>query len=361
MSGFLCLILDSTFKHRTANIKLQNFLTFPDDPSAFPTARVNRGCESLTAIGQFLTMQLRMELSWINKLRIGLVAVLGIVVIGILCWPLAAPRDPLGPVRVGDLGFVGVVVLMLVAFIVGAIAYLVSWPHGREMGILAVPFGLSIWGLRSGPMAALYQAANTVAKRTGVSYSLLLEPLSWLLVVAAGFAGVLAAQRLAAMVIPTPSTDQADQATKTKGNVTSKTATTFVIAVLVSVIAAWFFVTATAKDVPPFNGVVATQPPNGQIAFAVIVAFAAAAFIAKQFLGLNYILPAVATVFLGPTVQAAYGGMIQTYVDTQPATFFPNSTLTVLPLQLVAFGAIGSVVGYWLAIRYRYWRTHLTA
>ena len=31
-----------------------------------------------------------MELTWINKLRIAAVAALGIVVIGLLAWPLAA-------------------------------------------------------------------------------------------------------------------------------------------------------------------------------------------------------------------------------------------------------------------------------
>ena len=40
-----------------------------------------------------------MELTWINKLRIAAVAALGVMVIGILAWPLAAPGDPLMPVR----------------------------------------------------------------------------------------------------------------------------------------------------------------------------------------------------------------------------------------------------------------------
>lgn len=311
-----------------------------------------------------------MELSWINKLRIGLVAVLGIVIIGILCWPLAAPRDPMAPVRGTDVGFGGTVALVFVAFIVGAVAYFASWPHGREMGILAVPFGLCVWGLRSAPMAVLNEAANTVPRRTEVLNSLLLEPLYWLLIVAVGFAGVLAAQRL---IRARPARElaegtaasgaPADEAAKTKSNVTSRMAMTFLVAVLVSVIVAQFVLAATAKDIPPFNGIVATQPPIGQIAFAVIVAFAAAAFVVKQFLGLSYILPAVASIFMIPFAQAAYdrGGNIEKFTLMQPATFFANSTLAILPLQLVAFGAIGSVIGYWLAIRYRYWRTHLVA
>jgi hypothetical protein len=297
-----------------------------------------------------------MELSWINKLRIGLVAALGIVVIGIFCWPLAAPRDPMAPVRSTDVGLPGTLALLAVAFVVGAAAYFVSWPHGREMGILAVPFGLCLWGLRSGPMAVLNEAANTVAKRTAVLNSLLLEPLYWLLIVAAGFAGVLAAQRL---IRTAPAGVPADETAGTKGNPTSKMATTFLVAVLVSVIIAQFCLAATARDIPPFDGVVATQPPTGQIAFAVIVAFAAAAFVIKHFLGLSYILPAVASVFIVPFAQIAYNrGSRLDNAMLQPATFFASSTLAILPLQLVAFGAIGAVIGYWMAIRYRYWRTH---
>jgi hypothetical protein len=300
-----------------------------------------------------------MELSWIDKLRVSLVAALGIVVIGILCWPLAVPQDPMAPVRCTSVGVLGTLVLMVTAFIVGAVAYVISWPHGREMGILAVPFGLCLWGLRSGPMAVLNQGANTAAKRSAVLNSLLLEPLYWLLIVAAGFAGVLAAQWLVRRLRPGV---VADETAKAKSNLTSKMATTFLVAVLFSVVVAQFFLTATAKDIPPFDKVVATQPPSGQIAFAVIVAFAAAAFLVKLFLGLGYILPTVASIFIVPFAQIAYdrGGKLESAL-MQPATFFNNSTLAILPLQLVAFGAIGSVIGYWMAIRYRYWRTHPTA
>ncbi len=297
-----------------------------------------------------------MELSWINKLRIGLVALLGIVIIGVLCWPLAAPRDPMAPVRCMDVGVLGTIALMIVAFVVGAVAYFASWPHGREIGILAVPLGLCVWGLRSGPMAVLNQAANTAARRTAVLNSLLLEPLYWLAIVAVGFAGVLAAQWLARRLRPGMNVEPT---ARTRIDLTSKMATTFLMAVLFSVIAAQFFLTATARDIPPFDRVVATQPPSGQIAFAAIVAFAAAAFLVKLFLGLSYILPAVASIFLVPFAQIAYnrGGNLENAL-MQPATFFPNATLAVLPLQLVAFGAVGSVIGYWMAISYRYWRTH---
>jgi len=137
-----------------------------------------------------------MELSWINKARIALVAGFGIIVIGILAWPLAAPEDPLAPVRASTVGLGGTVVLLALAFSTGFAGYFIAWPHGREIGILGVPFALAVWAGRSGPMRTLTQALDEPFEREALLASLSVEPFYWLLIVAAGFAGVLAAQYL---------------------------------------------------------------------------------------------------------------------------------------------------------------------
>ena len=103
-----------------------------------------------------------MELTWANKGRIAAVAALGVTVIGFLAWPLAAPEDPLAPVRSASLSFLGTLTLLTLAFAVGFAGYFASWPHGREIGILAVPFGLTAWLIRSGSMQTLRQAYTTV-------------------------------------------------------------------------------------------------------------------------------------------------------------------------------------------------------
>ena len=41
-----------------------------------------------------------------------------------------------------------------------------------------------------------------------------------------------------------------------------------------------------------------------------------------------------------------------------PANFFGDVAASILPVQMVAFGALGSVAGYWMAVRYDYWRKH---
>jgi hypothetical protein len=79
------------------------------------------------------------------KLRIAAAAAVGVVVIGVLAWPLAEPAEPFEAVRMSNLGAGGAAILLALAFAVGLVGYFISWPHGREIGILAVPAGLAIW------------------------------------------------------------------------------------------------------------------------------------------------------------------------------------------------------------------------
>jgi len=83
------------------------------------------------------------ELSWPMKLRIAASAAIGVVLIGILAWPLAAPSEPFGTVSLlgGGLTTFDAVFLAILAFFSGFAAYFASWPHGREIGILAVQCG----------------------------------------------------------------------------------------------------------------------------------------------------------------------------------------------------------------------------
>jgi hypothetical protein len=55
------------------------------------------------------------------------------------------------------------------------------------------------------------------------------------------------------------------------------------------------------------------------------------------------------------------GDIVQRFAETRPATFFPHSVFAILPVQLVSLGTLGSVIGYWLAVRYDYWRKHESA
>jgi hypothetical protein len=45
-------------------------------------------------------------------------------------------------------------------------------------------------------------------------------------------------------------------------------------------------------------------------------------------------------------------------VEDWPAAFFSNAVVSILPIEMVAFGTLGSIAGYWMGIRYDFWRKH---
>jgi hypothetical protein len=290
------------------------------------------------------------------RLRIAAAVATGVILIGILAWPLAAPRDPLDAVRAGSIGFAGKVTLVILAFLAGLIAYFVSWPYGREIGILAAPSGLAIWAGRSGSMATLMQLNPTLAQRQALYASLKWEAIFWLLIVAAGFAGVLAAQK----IISKPS--GADPTEKqNKSNSKLNMYLNAAIALAGSVLISQFFIGIFAQDVgipDSQSGSVIGQPAIGQIIFAVLVSFGLVAFAAKAFLDVSYIWPSIASglvTALGITLYAKQN-LLEHLVESWPAVFFSNSVISILPVQMVAFGTLGAIAGYWLAIRYSFWR-----
>jgi len=118
-----------------------------------------------------------------------------------------------------------------------------------------------------------------------------------------------------------------------------------------------------AQDVRIFDnklGSVLAQPAVGQIVFAVLVSFGIAAFVVKKFLNVSYICPTVASALVTAFAVSAYvkQDVLQHLIQHWPAVFFSNAVTSILPVQMVAFGSLGSIAGYWLAVRYNYWRKH---
>jgi hypothetical protein len=295
-----------------------------------------------------------MELSWANKARIGAAAALGIIVIGVVAWPLAVPEDPLAPVRSTQISFSGTLLLLVLAFAAGLVGYFLTWPHGREIAILVVPFGLVAWVLRSGPMQTLTQAYTTPAARQALLQSLQFEPVFWLVVVAAGFIGVLVAQRLR------PGSGTPLTFSLLKSHLRPNVALSGAAALLMGTLLAHFALGIFAQDLSTTAVGAATQPTIGQIIPAGIAAFAIAGFAVKKLFGLSYVWTAVTSVFVIPFAYIRYGrpDTIAKFAESYPAAFFPHAVLAISPLQTVALGAIGSVLGYWLAVRYDHWRKH---
>jgi len=296
-----------------------------------------------------------MELSWPMKLRIAAAAATGVVLIGILAWPMAVSSGPLGAVRASDLSLGGAITLVMLAFLAGFIAYFVSWPYGREIGILAVPSGLAIWAVRCGSMATLMQLNPTAGQRQVLLTTLKWGSIFWLAVVAAGFAGVILGQK----ILSSPKPDE----TQEKSNSKPTKYLNAIIALVGSALIAQFCIRIFAQDVEVFDnrlGSVMAQPSVGQIIFAVLVSFGLAAFVVKKFLNVSYIWPTIASALVTAFAISTYANqdLLQYLAQRWPATFFSNSVVSILPVQMVAFGTLGSIAGYWMGVRYRYWRKH---
>jgi len=292
------------------------------------------------------------------RLRIAVSVATGAILIGILAWPLAAPPEPFGAVSLiaGTISFGGTITLAALAVLAGFIAYFLSWPYGREIGILAAPSGLAIWAVRCGSMTSLVRINPTIAQRQALFATLKWEPVFWLAVVAAGFAGVLVGQKI---LCPKPEPDKPKEKSNSKSNIYLNAA----IALVGSVLIAQFCISILAQDVRIFDsklGSVLAQPAVGQIVFAVFVSFGVAAFVVKKFLNVSYIWPIIASALVTAFAVSTHvkQDVLQHLVQHWPAVFFSNAVTSILPVQMVAFGSLGSIAGYWLAVRYNYWRKH---
>lgn len=304
-----------------------------------------------------------MELTWLMRLRIAAAMAVGVVLVGIVAWPIVAPAIPNGAITMhdGNITIVDAVVCALLALAAGFIAYFASWPFGGDIGPLAAPAGIAMWSFRSGQMSSLLRINTavtineTVAKRQALYSVLKWESLFWIGLVAAGFIGVKLAEKLVKAKKPTDD--------KEIGNTNNYNMVGIVTALILSVAVSQFAMSVFAQDVQMHDseiGSVVGQPGNGQIAFALVVSFGIAAFVSKKFLDASYIFPAIATCGLCfyAVWMASKPDVLQHMVETWPEVFYSRSTSAVLPIQIVAFGVIGSVAGYWAAIKYAYWRKH---
>jgi hypothetical protein len=297
-----------------------------------------------------------MELSWITKTKVSLVMGLGGLVIGAWLWPLAAPNNPMDIVRLANLDIKAWATLAPVALLLGFIGYFLAWPYGREIGVLAVPAGLAVWGFRSGSIGTLMQA-SVAAQRHEVFASLRWGPFYWLALVAIGWIGTLLAHRVRAC----PPIKHIE----THPRRPSSLAMNMALALPISIVVSQIILVAFAQDNPTTNSTLVCQtqvcqPASGQIAFALLFAFGGAAFVAKNFLHVGFLVPAVSSAalfFLG-TFFYTTPSIMSRIAQNHPAVCLPNAIVSILPIQVAAFGTIGAVTGYWLAIRYRHWRTH---
>ncbi|MFA5422964.1 MAG: hypothetical protein WC374_03830 [Phycisphaerae bacterium] len=289
--------------------------------------------------------------SWPIKIRILIVFLLGMVVLGVFAWPLVAPAEPFGIVSMP--GFTPSLIIIVLAIAVGFAGYFVTWPYGTYMGVIAVPAGTVVWAVRSGQISNQFISAD-VNQRMEIFHSLQGESFFWLLVVAAGLVGVLIARLI---LKPHKHIEVDDAGEKPR----LSTPVNAAVALFASVVISFVIIILLAQNVklPDARlGNVIAQPSNGQIGFAVFTAFAAASFLTKKFLDTSYIYPAVSSAlvsFLGIVVFSRKE-ITEHITSSWPANFFANPIVTILPVQMVSFGVLGAIAGFWLVESLEIWR-----
>ncbi len=304
-----------------------------------------------------------MELTWLMRIRIAAAMAIGILLLGIIAWPQIAPAIPNGAITLheSNITIVNAIVCAALAFAAGFIAYFASWPFGADIAPLAAPAGIAFWTFKSGQMSSLLRINTaltineTVQKRQALYAVLKWESIFWIALVAAGFAGAKLAEKIRKANKPIDD--------KEIGNSNNYKTLSIATAIILSIAISQFAMSIFAQDVQMHDseiGSVVGQPGNGQIAFALLLSFAIAAFVSKKFLDASYIFPTIAACGLSyyAVWMAAKPDVLQHMIETWPEVFYSRSTSAVLPIQIVAFGAIGSVAGYWSAIKYAYWRKH---
>ena len=342
-----------------------------------------------------------MELSLAMKFRITLAAALGIALIGLWAWPLAEPAQPFGAVTADQINAGAKVALILLALATGFFACFLSWPYGKQIAILAAPAGLALWALRGGTVAQMIMLNPQQAERLKLYAQLKWEPVFWLVIVAAGSLGVMIGQIIAPPRAK-PATGESESADKPwkpdifiwvfgallgpivreKVAVLNKRllhresqkpqqrpGSTFTVlskamtALVVSVVIAYICIGIFARDVEVYDsrlGSVTAQPGVGQIAYAVFVSFGAAAFLVKLLLNSSCLWPIVSCAFVTAAATGIHAkpAIVEHLAASWPAVFCSHPAVAILPVQMVAFGTLGSVAGFWSAVRYQYWRKH---
>ena len=299
-----------------------------------------------------------MELSIVMRLRIAAAMLTGAVILGFIAWPLASPADPFGPVTlfIGQISIFNGIILVVLAYITGFAGYFAAYPCGRPLAPLAVPTGLAVWTFRSGNVEDLLRANRALAEKQAIYRVFQFEGIFWLGLVLIGYLGIMTAEKLKATKLPA---EIAAAEKDTQKNKNLRTGMAIVAAAVISL----FCIGILAQDVRRFDAeidFVVGQPGTGQIAFAVIVAFGLAAFLCKQFLNIPPIVPTIASALIMIISARIYSNnqLLEHISENWPISFFPRAISAILPIQIIAFAAIGSVAGYWISIRYAYWRKH---
>ena len=296
------------------------------------------------AVGFIYIVLSLFNVHWLVRVRILASMAVGGVLLGFLLWHRIAPVDPLGAVTLigGSISIPDAFFCFLAAFIAGAGGYLVAYPAGRSIGLLAAPTGVAIW--------SLLLTHSTLDQRTAVYSFLRLETLFWAAVLLFGAAGVWAAGKL----LPV----KADPLAGEKKDFNANRIVTMIVGIIASIVIVQFAIGLFAQNVryPDVQlGSVIGQPGSRQIAFAVFVSFVLAGFIIKYFLDCDHYLAVIAApiLFFFILYKSSGSRILSHMTESWPVAYFSTPIAAILPIQIISFAAIGALAGHWLAVKYK--------
>ncbi len=286
--------------------------------------------------------------SWLIRIRIVIAMFIGIVVIGIFTWPLVQPADPFGFIGIPKL--VNALIIIALAVVTALVSFFILWPNGKQIAVIVVPVGVCVWSIRCASIADTIRQTTDIDKRLGIYQSMLPQPFFWLLVIAAGILPVYLAHCL---VGPKVHIHEQETLEKAKNKIANN-----VTALLGSALIGFFLVSLLAQGLKIPGTKFIAQPAVAQIAFAVFVAFAVAAFIVKHFINAHYFWPVAATSFV-----ASFGlffftkrPVLERISIDFPANIFSHPTAAILPIQMVSFGTLGAIAGFWMVELFHQWQ-----
>jgi predicted small secreted protein len=210
-------------------------------------------------------------------------------------------------------------------------------------------------------LANLVQMYPGVSERAAAYATFRYEGFIWLGVVLAGIAGSVVAQliRQPAAGSRPNAVNPVDTAINRTGKVAGSVMLALVMAAAIGYIGLAIFVKGIAS--PTAGGNVASEPMVAQIAFGTLIAFGLAGFAVKAVFGFGWSIPLAAVAIVNFAVMTLGGNhkLLVQMAEKWPAATFAQASFAILPIQMVAYGTLGAVLGYWMAVRYNIWRTHV--
>ncbi|MBN2375650.1 MAG: hypothetical protein JXD22_04575 [Sedimentisphaerales bacterium] len=315
---------------------------------------------------------MQMYITAMVKIKMALVLAVGGVVFGTVGWALVRPEQPGGAFTVVMGGKAAGVLLSMAALgvVVCLAGSVIGTVHGRYIGQMAIPAGLTVWAIRTGSMDSLLLSHSSVASRASMFHGLMFEVLIWLGVV---LLGCWLSERVFGLLLQGGGDGVGDNkivevsgevsiAKKGKdsdggwldGGLNSKWLSR-VLAVLISCIIGFVLMKLLARSgVPHFNAAetirVGNVPATKQIVFAVGAAFFLGTLAAHQLFRVKlwYYLLAPAIVAWVGYAWAGYLVSLSPLEGISPHFVHASVVFaTVLPVQFLGIGSLATIVGFW--------------